>query len=650
MKTAIKNLEKQITNYSEKYYKGSPEISDQKFDTLIDELRELSPESTVLSSIGWGIDIESFSGQKVDHKFRVTGLDKTRDLNVFKSNIKNFKDILISAKLDGISCVAEYENGKLIRALTRGDGYKGIDITDKFKIISGEFLRDNWFSGLVRGELVIHNDVWTSSIENNDEIENKKNPRNFVAGLINRNSIDENLNYISFIPYTISNRSKDYVSILDVYDVRRVLVELFGEAVQYYKYSREYTENMNESDLKELYRIFSNSYPVDGLVITNQQFIFEQSGEITYDQFAFKFESERQFTTVRNIEWNLNRTSKLTPVLIVDPVELSGATVTRCTAYNAKYILDNKITKGSLVELERSGEVIPKIISVDNSNVQDPEYVEYLPEICPVCNRHLEISGADLKCINEDCEDKVRADLEVWINILGKVDNLGNKLKFKFMDEVGYNSISDIYTKPFPDEDYYKDSIQRQSFMNMLNKLSFDDISIEKALQALNIPRLGETASKKIANDVELFNDLRASTLEDDISPSVVYRLSKIVGNATTESILNNLNKLKNLKFIELNINKYLENNRSSIKQEDHEETEVVYRAVAVTGKLELCTRKQFQEILNNKDWDIVDNIKKSEYLVTNNPNSGSSKNKKAQELGIEIITEKDFLDMIGGI
>lgn len=343
-------LENQIKHYASKYYEGNPEISDEDFDNLVDQLREIDPDSYVLKSVGWGSVFE-YNGNKVQHKYQLIGsLQKVKEFG----NIPAYSNV-VAAKLDGLSAVLYYKYGILEKAVTRGNGIYGIDITDKVtRILGGRVTITPEITCAIRGELVISIKDWESMKEINSEL---KNPRNTAAGIINRNDITEYLDYVSLVVYNVVGIEN---SELDEYTQEGI-----------YSFLEDNFDNVCPHDfawhmpLSLYYENYRSIYPCDGLVIGRDKVKWNPSSNaIEYSQIAFKFPAEKKQTTVKAIEWNMTRTGRLAPVLIVDPVELSGATVKRCTAYNAKFIQDNKIAPGKVIEICRSNEVIPTILRV----------------------------------------------------------------------------------------------------------------------------------------------------------------------------------------------------------------------------------------------------------------------------------------------
>lgn len=630
----IEELETYIMFQAHKYYTdGRSDISDEQFDMLVDRLRILDPNSKVLKT-GWGFEV---NGDKVKHKYSHIGsLDKTKTYEDIPERFKQ-QTVYISPKLDGLSAVAYYENGQLVKGVTRGNGEYGKDITDKLRIIVGKSIGDNKFTGAVRGELIISDSSWKIL---NEKYNNLISPRNFAAGIINRKEIDEDIKYVDLVVYKIVGQENK-----PTLNTREEMIQWlqlnFEKAIPLYYYPilnysswSTYHEQTFE-DFKKL------GYGLDGLVLTNPNIIYDSTTNgYRFDEVAFKFQAESTTTIVKEIQWELSRTQRLIPVAVVEPVELSGAIVERATCNNAQWVKDMELGKEAEVEICRSNEVIPQILSV----LQPSR--EMLPLVCPICNQQLEWEGVDLKCVNEHCPNIELSDLQQWCENVGETDGLQWTLMKQYLDVYGVKNIENLYSKKdfiLNDLNSKKLSLTELKIKEFFEKLYINNIEIEKALVGLNVPRLGVKTAKLLATRKDILYNLMLMSFGqikiDDVWTK--ESLLELVKEATTETILGNINKFSVLRFA---YNNDYTSSRLIFPKEIKDDEK---KFIAVTGALQKMKRKDFETYIAQYGYELTSNLKKCRYLVTNTPNSGSSKNRDAQKYGVEIITEEDFLNSL---
>lgn len=628
--------QKLIKEASQAYYSdGTSPLTDAEFDALLEEERRENPNSDLLSiGHGYVVEQDNTPGEKIEHIYGEVGsLPKCHDWKEFPKALKDIK-IAATLKLDGLSCVLYYRNGSIYRVLTRGNGHIGIDITDKVKKICPEYFEipDKNFTGAVRGEILMSYNNFNKYLEQHPEA---KFPRNTATGLIGMKEVSEDLKYLSIIVYrVIGLESKEVYPFplypfSDYYSMHQWLLENFGNRNVVHITKDIYDSEAHFMQAMEFRRmIWYSEYPADGIVITDNSIEFSANGdksEIIYNASAFKFKAESAATTILGIEWNLSKTKYLVPTILVEPVELSGATVRRCAGCNAKMVKDNGWGIGAKVSMLRSGEVIPVI-----DETIEPALV-ILPEQCPECGAELVWDGVHLKCPNPDCKDIQIQDLLVWCNNIAPTDGLGDTLKLKFFEELHNNTIRDSFHKPFEisiegiyayNETILARGAQEKLFMQMLHGLHSNKVSIISALKALNIPRLGDATAELLSH----YPDDIKKLMQGEIPDNLAYK----IGNANAESIIKHANKFKRLNYINRNL-VFEDNfsNNSRIK-------------VAITGSLSV-PRKQFEQLLNDNGFILGDITKDTKYLLTEDPNSGSSKNAKADKLGIEKLTEAEF-------
>lgn len=614
------------------YYTGQSIMTDKEFDQLIDELKLINKDNPILKIPGWGYNPV---GEKVSHPYGLVGsLSKYRDVYDARSHFLMKNKIWGMPKYDGISCVAYYKNGVLDKAVTRGNGYEGLDVTDKFIKVNGEscLILDDptmiFSSGNfgIRGEFIISNTNWISLKEKSPEY---KNSRNAVAGLINQKGLSELLDYVSFIPYKMIGKSNELTECTSFADMIYYLESRWKHntaKASFLSYVPEYSE---------LYSLIDNyDYPCDGVVLTDGTLLTDNEF-VEFDQVAFKFEDEKVESKVINIDWNMTRTGKLIPTAEIEPVELDGATIKRVTCFNAQYVKDNRIDKGAVVEIQRSGEVIPDIQRVVE---ESPNFS--LPTVCPSCGHELVWNGVNLVCNNDECDSKSYEKLYRWISVVlcNGVDGVGpalidifiNCFKCKTVEELNNLIRHSDYTVYF---DGLTNNMMSKFFKMVDNVI--EEVDPVRFLVGLNIEGLGWTMSEAIGSNKDLMDSILKESDMDFLYTKI--KLVNGIGSSLASTIINHIDRI-----------------RSVANSFDNEFTKVVNlkvneekKKVTVTGALSI-SRSEFNSLINKYGYEVDSNIKNSEYLVTNDPNPSSSKGRKAKELGKEIITEEEFYRIIG--
>ena len=612
--TIVQDLVTRIKKYSQSYYSGESEVSDEYWDSLVDQLRFYDPDNDLLKKIGWGFEI---NGDKVKHSYNLTVGSLSKILADRDTIPNNFCDtrVRISAKLDGLTVVSYYKNGDLVLALTRGNGTYGQDVTDKMRIIGYEKL-PNQFSGAIRGEVLISNDDWT--LYNLNTI--FSNQRNAASGIMNRDDwTPSDLLGLSYVVYKIIAWEKDDQS----YEIERIS-EFLEDDLAFKHAPYVYTSDVNSCNLRELYDKYNSIYPCDGLVFT-LGYIPSKDDILEYTEIAYKFQAESKESKVTGIDWNTTITGKVVPVVQINPVELSGAMVCRVTAYNAKFVKDNKIGVGSLIECCRSGEVIPKILKV-NTPAQSVEMISK----CPQCGGDLHWKGVDLVCDN--CSES--NTVYQFISTIAEMDNVGGSLYTKLINIFNLDSIESLvnFLKELNYDGDYELFLNKackeisgtvtQSKVREILDTFLKPINPVRFLVACNIPGLSWTTAKAI---LDYFPNFSNDPAGDDLDR--LYEI-KGIGGSLVESIRKNMNRLIAL--------------RKYVIISTHTKEEQPQFKVAITGSLSI-KRSEFDKKLADKGISQSGNFKEIKYLITNNPNSTSSKMQNAKKNGVEIISEDEF-------
>ena len=632
-KQKILTLEKQIKQAAQDYYTGKATITDARFDMLVDELREVDPSNKTVNTVGWGYDINAVKGDKVAHKYSSVGsLSKIHSVSEIPSSFN--AGAILTAKLDGASCVAYYENGSLVKAVTRGNGITGVDKTKHYeKVISKYNVRVNNFTGAIRGEIVFSNNAWYHYKE---KYPNAKFPRNIATGLFMRDEVTEDLEFIDFVPYKIQGCETPNLFTSQRYT--EILMTLRSWGFPQMECKLVDTLSLSDESLLQLFNTWKQ-YPMDGIVIQNRFFSVNNDNGFEYTDIAYKFKAEEKLTTVKEVKWSLSKNNIMVPVVHVEPVELSGAVVQKTSGFNYKYIMDNNIGPGAVIKLMRSGEVIPYI-----TEVVKPSLDLVKPENCPVCGMPLSADGVELLCSNSECDNIEYARLISWLKVIGIRDLLGvgDIMLEEFVQmwvqtlwstvNVERVTVQDIYNKE------YGIVANREFLLNKLtpaSKLKFStvidnltkEITMDKFLVAINVRGLGDTVCKKIA-----------SVIYDCILDwSQVDKITEIdgIGNDVKNRVLN-ARKIISKLFCLVPI---LEPKKPGFLTS--------HTQITVTGSLSM-PRKQFETVCATKNIVLSDNVKSSKYVVTNDPNSGSSKLAKAAKYNIPIISETEFRKIFG--
>ena len=615
---SINELEKIIPEYAQSYYAGTPVITDDEFDSLVEDLRAQNPEHPLLSTTGWGMKVPK-QKTKVKHLYEfATGIsDKIRP-EEFTKFMKNrhikLSQCVVSTKLDGASVLCYYTDGKLHQCITRGDGTEGLDVTDRIKLLIPNNI-DPTFTGVIRGEFILPEDKWIKYKGS------AKSSRNFSAGKLNADNIDSSIKDHRLVTYFV--RSVD-----EKWDIQRqfqfLLENRFTVAPHYIfcgELQEEFTTKFAQDFLDDLN---GGVYQCDGIVVAY--------GE--QDRFAIKWNTIFTESVVTDIKWQNSRLGRLKPTVIIEPVDISGATIQRVTGNNYQWILDRGLGIGSKIRITRSGEVIPKIEEVltksDDSKI---------PDKCPYCKQKLEVNGVDLVCPNHRCPGRGETTLQYFITTTIPVNGLGDNIVAKFLPYFDIHSILDLI--------HVAQSDYRMKLLTMCKRISgFGEstytkidtmlralngsLKMKKVLIGLGLPSLGERTIQSIF-DRYTWDGLLTAIEEHKLVPfSGVNYLAIQSLYDYKPYILEVINSLKNFPVLPLN----------------HEERNAIIKSsgvvnICITGALSVSRREFIEEC---KEMGIEEvSIAKANILITNTPDSNTTKNKEARKRGTIIMSEEEF-------
>jgi DNA ligase (NAD+) len=621
----IKDLEEKILKNKALYYQGRPEISDAEFDKLEDELKKLDPNNFALKIVG----TTSSASDKIKHDKKMLSLEKTYKLEEL-INWMGKEEILSTMKLDGVSCSIVYESGKLIQAKTRGDGTFGENILPKIMWINDiPKLITNKNKIEIRGELFCNEENFfhLSKEMISLGLDKPTSQRNIVAGLMGRKDNLEFCRFIKFMAFDyISNEkiSKEEEKFQRLQENHFLIpeIEIHTDVKTIERTIKNAQEFMSEGD-----------FQIDGLVFTyNKLTLHEEMGETSHHpryKMAFKFQGESKNTILNSISWSVSRNGILTPVGDVEPVELSGAMIGRVTLHNYGLVLQNNLKIGDEIEIIRSGEVIPKFLSVVKSSNND----FIIPNVCPSCNEKIEIEDIRIFCRNPICPGKNK---EVILNFIQKIgiEDLSGKRLDELINSKLVTSISDIYrlkTEDFMSIDKVKEKLSAK-IIESIEKTKSNNLIV--FLSALGISGGAFNKCEKIVRSgYDSIEKIKILSIED------LMKVESFAEKSATDFI-NSLNEKKKL------INELLDLG-FELSVDSTRKTEITGKKICITGAL-TEKRSVIEDKIREGGGIVVSSVSKNtDILVTNESDPTSSKFKKAIELKIEIISEEDLLNLL---
>ena len=646
-KRRIEELIETLNEASAAYYDEASEImSNYEYDALYDELESLEKETgyTPLNSptknVGYTVQSEL---PKERHRSRMLSLDKTKSREELAAWLGDHEGLL-SWKLDGLTVVLTYEGGELVKAVTRGNGDIGEVITPNARVFVN-VPKHIPYKGhaVIRGEAVITYEEFDRINEAIDDADAKyKNPRNLCSGSVRQlNSKITAERNVRFYAFTLSEADGvDYEGLRS--NQMKWMAEQGFDVVEYVK-----VDNKSIFEAIDNYaeRVLSFEIPSDGLVLTLEDLEYAATlgttAKFPRDSLAFKWADQQAETILREIEWSPSRTGLLNPIAIFDPVELEGTTVKRASVHNLNIMETLKLGIGDTITVYKANMIIPQI----GDNLTKSGNIE-LPSHCPVCDGTTEIklmTGTKvLTCTNPNCLAKQvkRFSLFVSRDALN-IEGLSEQTLLKFIG-LGYiKSFADIFRL----ESHRDEIVELDGF----GKKSYDKLSssIEKArhtvptriLVALGIPGVGVTTAAQIARACENKWAKISSLSYDELI--AINGIGEVMARDYEAFFADEHNKSVVLDLVdELDIDESYEKAGEALSGE----------IFVITGSLEhYKSRTELKKEIEAQGGKVAGSVSKNtSYLVTNNPESGSSKNKAAAELGVKIITEDEIRTMLG--
>ncbi|MBS5104783.1 MULTISPECIES: NAD-dependent DNA ligase LigA [Dorea] len=635
-----------LNKASRSYYQDAQEImSNYEYDRLYDELQDLEKELGITLSnsptVNVGYEVVS-ELPKERHESPMLSLDKTKEVEELKNFVGSQK-VLMSWKMDGLTIVLTYRDGKLYKAVTRGNGEVGEVVTNNAKVFKNVPVQIAYRGELIlRGEAVIGYHDFEKINEEIEDVDAKyKNPRNLCSGSVRQlnNQITAKRN-VMFYAFTLVQADG-----VDFQNSRACQMEWLKAqgftTVEYHMVTRDTVEDEVAKFSSE---ISKNDFPSDGLVLSYDDIAYGRSlgrtAKFPRDSYAFKWQDEIRETILREIEWSPSRTGLINPVAIFDPVELEGTTVSRASVHNISIMEELELGIGDKIEVYKANMIIPQIAeNLTRSGVKD------IPERCPVCQGETKIrqvgNAKALYCMNPECQAKHVKAFALFVSRDAlNIEGLSEATLEKFISRGYIHTFADIFHL-----DRYKDEIQgmegfgEKSYRKLIESVKkARTTTLPRVVYSLGIAGIGLANAKVICR--ELKYDVEALLMVTEEELNEIQGVGEVLAKAF-------IGYFSDAKHVE-NFRKLLEEltipEETSTKKQIFEGVNFV-----ITGSVtHFANRGEVKELIESLGGKVTGSVtSKTNYLINNDVTSTSSKNKKANELGIPIISEETFLELV---
>lgn len=630
----ISELQRLIKKYQESYYNGEGEISDAEFDLLWDELKSLDPENEILHKVG----ADSGNFKKIHHVMPMGSQEKAANPEQFLAWAEkhSYSEYLVEYKLDGASLELQFSHGKLIHAVTRGDGSIGDDITPNAKKMNGvpAFLYDSNgnlidYTGGVRGEVIMTHEVHRTKFSD------KANCRNAANGLMKRKDGEgsENLVLITYDAFATEGEQpfsdeEEKVSWLSACGFNTVPLKICRSANEVIDYRAHVMEIRKSLD-----------YDIDGLVIKERVINHADASRARPDrQIAFKFSLEEAVSVLRQVEWSRNG-GTYTPVAVFDEVDLNGTVVKRASLANPDTMRELGVKIGCKVVVVKRGEIIPKIEKAFHEDCETESDVA-VPEKCECCGTPLLDEGSRLFCPNKECPKRMLHQLLKWVQVVD-IRDLGETLVSGLFKSGKVSCISDLYKLTVSDLTPF--FLNEESIASDKKSLGAEKVyasiqnhrsmSLSAFIAGFDIEGIGETTVEKLVSSG--YNNLESLLSMTEEQASAVYGFADIMAKIAVEGLAENAEEMRSLA-------------KETITITTTEGGKLSGKSFCFTGELKTMKRSDAEMLVKKLGGMAKSSVTKDlSYLVTNDVSSGSSKNQKAAKFGIPVIDEEAFLKMI---
>lgn len=643
----MKELIALLTEAGKAYYQEDREImSNYEYDKLYDELVQLEKDTgiTLAGSPTVEVGYEALDElPKEAHESPMLSLDKTKDREALRDFIGDQK-ALLSWKLDGLTIVLTYHNGTLQKAVTRGNGVVGEVITNNARVFQNIPLQISHKKELVlRGEAIItYSDFEKINAQIEDADARYKNPRNLCSGSVRQlnNEITARRN-VKFIAFSLvraegvdfENSAKNQFEWLagqgfDVVEYRLVTRDTLDEAMDYFAGQVE-----------------KNDFPSDGLVALYDDIAYGKSlgstAKFPRNACAFKWKDETRETVLKEIEWSPSRTGLINPVAIFEPVELEGTTVSRASVHNISILKELELGIGDHILVYKANMIIPQIAE----NLTKSGNLE-IPSSCPVCRKEARVIQTNevesLYCMNPDCQAKKIKSFTLFVSRDAmNIDGLSEATLEKFILKGFIRDFGDIFEiSRYREEIVDMEGFGEKSYENLIASIErARHTTLPRLLYSLGIANIGLANAKIICRQFDY--DLEQMIQADPEEISAIEGIGPVIAGTFTEYFAKEDN-VKRLRHLLSHLD------MEEVKREENQSLEG--KQFVITGSVEhFENRAKLKEYIEERGGKVTGSVtKKTDFLINNDTQSSSSKNKKAKELGIPILSEEDFLQMAG--
>ena len=641
----MKELVKKLNEAAKTYYQEDREImSNREYDALYDQLEQMEAETGIVLADSPTVNVgyEAVDAlPKETHESPMLSLDKTKERETLRAFIGT-NPTLLSWKMDGLTIVLTYENGELQKAVTRGNGIVGEVITNNARTFKNIPLKIAYQGRLVlRGEAIITYSDFERINETIEDVDAKyKNPRNLCSGSVrqlnNQITAERNVRFYAFALVSAQD--------VDMHNSRAYQMEwLKSQGFEVVEYRMVTGESLDEAMDYFSHAIENNDFPSDGLVALYDDIAYGDSlgstAKFPRNAFAFKWADEIRETTLREIEWSPSRTGLINPIAVFDAVELEGTTVSRASVHNVSIVKELQLGIGDTIQVYKANMIIPQIAEnlTRSSNLE-------IPHICPVCGEEARVIQENevesLYCMNPDCvAKKIKAFTLFVSRDAMNIDGLSEATLEKFIAKGFIHDFGDIFEiAKHREEIVTMEGFGEKSYDNLIASIDkAKETTLAKVIYSLGISNIGLSNARVICRHFDDDLDKIRTAEEEEISaidgigPVIAKSLTKYFKDPENNRKLDHL-----LGYLHIN------------KEEVSENQTLAGMNFVITGSLEhFSNRGEAKKLIESLGGKVTGTVTgKTNYLINNDTTSNSSKNKKARELGIPILSEEDFIKM----